>query len=208
MSWLSSFLHPERGYKNAQNDLNNYYQQQQNYLNPYNQNGQTQYQTLQDIIKNLSDPTELNKKWIESYNESPQAIQNEKIAQEHGLNAATAMGLGGSNTALNAIQQGTTQIGLNDRQNYLNDMMNKYKEAAGLATGVYNTGANAAGQQSNNAGQMGQNTAGITFGATNAPGEKFGEIGGKALETILSYLTGGMGTGSFGRGAWIPTGGK
>ncbi len=79
------------------------------------------------------DPTELNKKWTESYTESPQAIQAEKMAQEHGVNAASSLGLGGSNTALNAIQSGTASIGLEDRQNYLNDMMNKYMQAAGLA---------------------------------------------------------------------------
>ncbi len=37
-------------------------------------------------------PSELNKKWIDSYSESPQAIQAEKMAQEHGLNAAGSNG--------------------------------------------------------------------------------------------------------------------
>ena len=39
MSWLSSFLHPEKGYKAAQEQLDKYYQQAQGNLQPYNQNG-------------------------------------------------------------------------------------------------------------------------------------------------------------------------
>ena len=35
----------------------------------------------------------------------------------------------------------------------------------------------------------------------------FGKIGGGAIKLLMDYLTGGMGTGSFGRGAWS-TGGS
>lgn len=202
MSWLSSFLNPGKGYQKGQDQLNNYYNQGQGYLNPYNQNGQNQYGNLNDIIKNLTDPTELNKKWIESYSESPQAKQAETMAQEHGLNAASSMGLMGSNTALNATQAGTTQIGLEDRQNYLNDMMNKYMQGAGLSQGLYNTGAGAAGQMSNNANQMGQNSAGMAYGQQNAGGNMLAGL----IGTGLGGISGGVGT-AIGKN-WNPWGGK
>lgn len=193
MSWLSSFLHPGKGYEKGQEQLDKFYNQSQGYLNPYNQNGQNQYGNLNDIIKNLMDPTELNKKWTDSYTESPQALQAEKMAQEHGLNAASSMGLTGSNTALNALQSGTTQIGLEDRQNYLNDMMNKYMQAAGLSQGIYGTGANAAGQMSNNANQMGQNSAQMAFGKQNAGGSMFGNLLGAGIGAVGSALGGPIG---------------
>ncbi|CAB4151333.1 hypothetical protein UFOVP685_11 [uncultured Caudovirales phage] len=199
MSWLSSFLHPGKGYAKGQEQLDKYYQQGQGYLDPYNQNGQQQYGNLDEIIKNLMDPTELNKKWTESYSESPQALQAEKMAQEHGLNAASSMGLMGSNTALNATQAGTTQIGLDDRQNYLNDLMNKYTQAAGLAQGIYGQGANAATGMSNNANQMGQNSAEMAYGKQNA--------GGNMLGGLIGTAAGAFG-GPIAKGVWNMFGGK
>lgn len=193
MSWLSSFLHPGKGYEKGQEQLDKYYNQSQGYLNPYNQQGQQQYGNLNDIIKNLMDPTALNKKWIDSYSESPQALQAEKMAQEHGLNAASSMGLMGSNTALNATQAGTTQIGLEDRQNYLNDLMNKYMQSAGLAQGIYGTGANAAGQMSNNANQMGQNSAEMAYGKQNAGGNMLSGLIGQGIGLAGSALGGPIG---------------
>lgn len=193
MSWLSSFLHPGRGYEKGQEQLDNYYQQAQGYMQPYNQQGQAQYGNLDSIIRNLMDPSALNKKWIESYTESPQALQAENMAQQHGLDSASAMGLLGSNTALNALQSGTTQIGLDDRQNYLNDMMKKYMEAAGLSQGIYNTGAGMAGQMGNNAMNMGQNSAQMAYNQQNAGGNMLSGLLGLGGSIVGSALSGPMG---------------
>lgn len=194
MSWLSSFLSPGKGYEAGQDELNKYYNQSQGYLTPFMNQGNDQYGTLNDIIKNLTDPTELNKKWTESYTTSPEALQAEKMAQESGLNAANAMGLMGSNTALNTIQTGTTQIGLNDRKNYLDDLMNKYMQGAGISQGLYNTGANAAGQLSNNATQMGNNSAGLAYGKTNAGGNMLSGLIGQGIGLVGSALSGPIGS--------------
>ncbi len=207
MSWLSSFLHPDKGYKAGQNELDKYFNQSKDYYNqanqslqPYNQQGQDQYANLNEYIKNLMNPEELQNKWAAGYSESPAALQAEKMAQEHGLNAASSMGLMGSNTALNATQAGTTQIGLDDRQNYLDNLMQKYLAGAGLSQGIYGTGAGAAGQQSQNAmgmGQnamnMGQNSAQMAFGQKNAPGSLFGNILGAGVGLAGSALGGPMG---------------
>lgn len=206
MSWLSSFLHPGKGYDKGQEQLNNYYNQGQGYLQPYNTNGMNQYGNLNDVIKNLLDPTELNKKWTESYTESPQAKQAEQLAQQHGLDAASSMGLMGSNTALQATQAGTTQIALDDRQRYLDDLMNKYMQGAGLSQGIYNTGANTAGQMSNNANQMGQNSAQMAFGKQNAGGDLFGKLLGTGVGLVGSALGGPIGGALASR--WNLSGGK
>lgn len=199
MSWLSSFSHPGKGYDKGQQQLNNYYGQAQNSLQPYNQHGQEQYQNLDEIIKNLINPEELQAKWTQGYSESPSAIQAEKMAQEHGLNAASSMGLMGSNTALNATQAGTTQIGLDDRQRYLDNLMQKYLAGAGLVQNTYNTGANTANSMSNNAMNMGQNSAQMAYNQQNA--------GGNMLSGLIGLGGGLIGSGLANSG-WKLVGGK
>lgn len=193
MSWISSFMHPGRGYEKAQGQLDKYYQQGQGYLNPYNQQGQAQYGNLNDYIKSLMDPQALQDKWAKGYKESEAAKNAEGMAKEHGLDAASSMGLMGSSPALGAIQAGTTQIGLDDRQNYLNDLMQKYMAGAGISGGIYNTGAGAAGQMANNAMNMGQNSAQMAFGRQNAGGSMFGNLLGAGLGLAGTALGGPMG---------------
>lgn len=193
MNWLSSFLHPEKGYEKGQEQLDKYYGQAQGALDPYNQNGQQQYGNLNEYIKNLMDPAALQAKWTQGYSESPSAIQAEKMAQEHGLNAASSMGLMGSNTALNATQAGTTQIGLDDRQNYLDNLMKKYLAGAGISQDVYGTGANAASGMSNNAMNMGQNSADMQYGKQSAGGNMLSGLIGQGIGLAGSALGGPIG---------------
>ncbi len=199
MSWLSSFLHPEKGYQAAQNQLNNYFGQAQNlynqgqgYIQPYNQQGQDQAGNLNSYIQSLMDPQALQDKWSSGYKESDYAKNLEDMAQQHGLNAASSMGLMGSTPALQAIQAGTSQIGAADRQQYLNDLMEKYKQGAGLSQNMYGVGANAANQMGQNAMNMGQNTmnmgqnsANMAFGQQNAPGNMLSNV----LQGLVSFAT-------------------
>lgn len=189
MSWLSNWLNPGKGYQKGQEQLDKYYNEAQGALNPYNQQGQQQYGNLNNYINSLMDPEALQNKWAEGYSESPAAKQAEAMATQHGANAASAMGLMGSNTALNATQAGTTQIGLDDRQNYLDNLMQKYLAGANLAQGIYGTGANAAGNMSNNAMNMGQNSAEMAYGKQNA--------GGNMMSGLLG-LAGGIGASALG----------
>lgn len=191
MGMFSSFFHPERGYEKGQEQLDKYYAQGQGYLNPYNQFGQSAYGDISTAMRNLMDPTALNAKWIQSYTESPQAKQAEALAQEHGLSAASGLGLMGSGTALDALQSGTSQIALNDRQNYLNDMMQKYMAGVGIGQNIFGTGANAAGQMGQNAMNMGQNSAQMAYGKENAQGNLFGNLLGLGGSLLGGYFGGG-----------------
>src|SRR6185503_19147815 len=157
MSWFSELLHPGRAYKDAQKEMEKYYNQGQGYQQPYNQQGQEQYQTLMDYINSLQNPEELYNKWAQGYQESPAAKLAQGMATEQGLGAASSLGLMGSSPALQAIQAGSTGIAMQDREKYLNDLMQKYMAGAGLSQGIYGTGANAAGQMGQNAMNMGQN---------------------------------------------------
>jgi hypothetical protein len=202
MSWFSSFLHPERGYQDALKVLQNYYNEGKGYQQPYQQNGVNQGRVQTSLIDELTNPAALRDKWEKGYKESEAAKNMENMATQHGVNAASSMGLLGSNTALNAIQSGTSQIAAQDKENYLNDLMEKYKTGAGLSQNMYNTGAQTAGQMGQNANNVGQNAAGLTYGATNAGGDAFGRIAGMGVKGLIDYLTGGFGKGGFGRGAW------
>ena len=199
MSWLSSFLHPEKGYNAAQEQLDKYYNNAQGRLQPYNQNGQDVYSKYKDAMEKLMNPGGLQDEWSKNYKESDIAKQNEAMASQSGLNAAQQMGLNGSSPALQAIQSGTAGIVAGDRQKYLDDLMEKYMTGIGIGKDIYGTGANAAGKQSDNAMTQGQNSAQTQFNQKNAQGDMFGKL--------LGYGTGLVGS-ALGGGGWNPFGGK
>ena len=196
MSWLSSFLHPEKGYEEGQKELDKYYQQGQGYLQPYNQQGQDQYSNLMQMIQKLMNPTALEDEWSKNYKISDDARYAQEEAKNNGLDVANSMGLVGSSPALQSIQAGTSRIGAADRQNYLNDLMEKYKSAMGLSQGIYGTGANTAGAQSGNAMNMGTNSANFAYGRENS--------GGNRLEGLLGI--GGSLLGGYLGNKWNPKG--
>jgi hypothetical protein len=193
MSWLSSFLNPGEGYNKAQEQYDQYYNQAQGYQQPYNQFGQNQQGTLQDYINSLHDPQALQDKWSKGYTESEAGKNAETAATQHGVNAAASMGMGGSNSAIHAIQAGTSQIGAADKQKYLDDLMEKYKTGAGLSQGIYNTGANAAGQQGQNAMNQGQRSGEAAYGRQNAGGNMLSGLIGTAAGVAGSALGGPIG---------------
>jgi hypothetical protein len=218
MSWLSSFLHPEKGYKSAQEQLDKYYQQANGVLQPYNQNGQESYGKINGAMDKLLNPGALQDEWSKGYQESDIAKQNEAMGTQHGLNAASSMGLMGSSPALQAIQSGTAGIVAGDRQKYLDDLMQKYMAGIGIGQDIYGKGAGAAGQQSTNSMNMGQNSAQNQFNQTNAPGNLFGNLLGTGIGLAGSALGGPIG-GALGAGlaqkmgwsttgSYNPTGGK
>lgn len=192
MGWLDSFFDPGEAYAKGQEQLDKYYDKAQTALQPYNQFGQDTYGTLSGAMKQLLNPADLEAQWTKGYAESPSAIQAEKMAQERGLNAASSLGLNGSNTALRALQGGTSQIGLGDRQNYLNDLMQKYMAGTGIAGNIFNTGASAATGMSNNAMNMGNNSAQMAYGEQAAPGALMGRLLGGGLGFLSGGPLGGL----------------
>lgn len=206
MDWFTSFFHPEKAYEKAQEELDKYYQEGQSYLKPYSEYGQRAYGDISSAMKSLLDPTRLQAKWTQSYEESPSAKQAEALAQQHGLDAASGLGLMGSSSALDAIQSGTSNIALNDRQNYLSDLMNKYLAGAGIGQNIYSAGAGAANTMGQNAMSMGQSTAQTAYGQQSAPGSLFGNLLGTGLGLVGSLFGGSMGSGGGGGSGWSPTG--
>jgi len=205
MSWLSSFLHPGRAYEQAQEQMDKYYPEAQKYLKPYYQHGQDVYGGLSGAMNQLLDPMSLQDKWSQGYKESDYAKNLEEMASQHGLNAASSMGLMGSTPALQALQTGTTHIAQADKQQYLQDLMQKYLQGAGIAQNIYGMGGNAASGLSNNAMQMGGNSAQMAYGKQAAGGNLFGKLLGTGLTLAAGALGGPAGAaaaGSQAGGAW------
>jgi hypothetical protein len=193
MSWLSSFLHPEKSYDKAQKELEKYYQEAQNGLQPYNQNGLDTYGKYSGAMDKLLNPSALQDEWSKNYQESDLAKQNEAMASQSGLNAAQQMGLNGSSPAIQAIQSGTSGIVAQDRQKYLDDLMQKYMTGIGVGSDIYGKGASAANSMSQNAMNMGQNSAQNKFNQSNAQGDLFGKLLGGGFGLAGSALGGPIG---------------
>lgn len=192
-----SFIHPEEAYQNAEKPINQGWDEAKGYQTPFWQHGQDQYGRLNDAAGKLSDPAALQNEWSKNYETSPYAQQLLKQNQASGMDAASSMGLSGSSAALGNIQQGAGNIVQQDRQQYMNDLMQKYMAGIGLGTSLYNTGAEAGKNLGQQATQHGQDIAGLEYGRTAAPGKLYGQIAGTALNFIKpgagNAFTGGGG---------------
>ena len=191
-SWGRSFLHPEDAYKKAGAEAQQGYEEGRGYEQPYNEFGQKQMPGLQSAEDQLLNPEELQKKWAAGYETSPYAKQSMEVAKNSGLDAASSMGLMGSSAALGNIQTGASDIMNKDRQQYMNDLMEKYKTGIGLGTNIYGTGAQTGQHMSNQAMQAGENRGAATYGANTAPGEQFKSM----LNMAMKAAMGGFGPGS------------
>lgn len=188
---INSFFHPERAYKKSRKEYEKYYNQGQGQLNPYNQLGQNQGNVLTNAQNELLNPQTLLNKWLADYQESPYAKQSFENAKAGGLDAASAQGLLGSNAATQNIENSAGEIMQKDRNQYLEDLMNKYLTGIGIGKDIYGTGANAASQQARNAIEAGQNEAGFKYGEYQAPGNLLERL----ISQGIQLYTGGMGGG-------------
>lgn len=184
-SWITqgyrNFLNPDIPYRDAAKEAAKGYNTATGYLNPYYQGGLDQYGRLNTATGQLLNPAELENQWIQSYETSPYAKQALAQNQTAGMDVASFMGLMGSSAALQNIQQGAGQIQQQDREKYLNDLMNKYLAGIGLGHSLYGTGAQAGGALSNLAFKEGENIAGLKYGEEAAPSKMFGNIFGAGM---------------------------
>lgn len=197
MSWMSDWMHPGRAYDEAGKEEEQGYNQGQGYRQPYMDRGNAAGGTLQEMLNKMKDPAALQDEWSKNYQTSEYAKQMQQEAQTGGMDAASAMGLGGSSASLANIQKGSADIMQKDRQNYMDNLMQKYMGAMGLGESMYNTGANAAENSANSAENHGQWQGQNKFNSRQAGANRFGQIGGSALSALMNYFTGGL-TGGMG----------
>jgi hypothetical protein len=188
---ISSMFHPERGYKDAADELRKAWEQAQGFQRPYNEAGTSQLPFLTGAEGRLLDPSSLLSEWMGKYQESPYAKKFMENARESGLDAASSMGLMGSSSALNNIQQSSGDIMNADRQQFLNDLMQKYMTGIGIGQNIYGIGAQTAGNLGNQAMNYGGNSAEMAFGRRNAPGQNIRDLLGMGAKTAAAYYGGG-----------------
>lgn len=188
---IGSFLHPERGYKEAEKQIREAQARQRAGLSPYSQTGLEQRGPLGEAERSLLDPGALYEKWAAGYQESPAAAQMRERAKQAGLEAASSMGLMGSSAALQNIEQSAADISARDRQSYLEDLMRKYLAGIGIGQQLYGTGADIASRLAEMEGRMGENLAGARYGRETAPGGLFGKFLGSGIGAAAGGAIGG-----------------
>lgn len=196
MSWLSNFMHPGRAYDNAGRREQQGYDEAQGYRQPYLDNGAYAGNTLKEMMDKLSNPSSLQDEWSKGYETSPYAKQLQAGAQTSGLDAASAMGLGGSSAALSNIQKGSSDIMQKDRQNYMDDLMKKYMGAMGIGESMYGTGANTAGAAASGAQSHGEWQGANDFNKASAGSNQLKSMIAQAIKMAMATAgVGGMGGG-------------
>lgn len=177
----NSFLHPENGYKAAEDASRRSWMESRGFLDPYNDAGKAQLTRLEGAQNALLHPDQLENQWASGYETSPYAQQLKQQAANSGMESASQQGLLGSSAAVNNVQQSAGQITSADRQQYMQDLMQKYLSGIGIGQNIYGTGANAAGALASGSLSNGQDMAQARFGQVNAPGQLFQRLIGAGV---------------------------
>lgn len=198
MSWFSELIHPGRSYDQAQAVKDKYFQQSQGTRQPYIDRGEKGGKALEDMLNKLTNPAALQDEWSKNYQTSDYAKQLQEQSQTSGIDAASAMGLGGSSAALTNIQKGSGDIVAKDRQNYMNDLMQKYMTAMGIGSSLYGTGANMSDKNAQGQENMGDWSSTNTFNKNQSGANTLMQMLSKI--PALAGLFGGIGDINFGGG--------
>ncbi len=185
-----SWLHPEEGYDAAQEELNKGWNEAKGYQQPYNEAGQAEIGRLRDATGRLLNPEELQNQWAQGYETSPFAKQQLERSKNLGMDAASSMGLNGSSSAIENIQRTGSGIVAQDRQTYLDNLMQKYLAGVNSSGNIFGTGAGVGNSMSQGAQQHAQDSAQMRYNSTNAPGNMFGGLIGTAASAAGTAMTG------------------
>lgn len=180
MSWISEFLHPGKAYGTAQKTLQQSHNTATNTRQPFIDQGTNAGGQLQKLMDMLSNPGKLQDEWSQGYETSPYAKGLLEENKGEGLDAASSMGLLGSSGALSNIQRGAGDIVNKDRNQYMQDLMQKFMASIGIGENMYGIGANTANNQAQGEEQFGENNAGLDYGKNSAGGNQFMQL----LKTI------------------------
>ena len=170
----------EQAHKAARNTMESAIDRGAAYTAPYRDRGDRIGDTLEEQLKRLLDPQSLENEWASSYETSPYAEFMMDRAETQGKDLASSLGLLGSTTAEEGINVQKLGILGKDRQQYMNDLMQKYMNGINLGQGIYGTGANAASGLSSQWGQVGPQL-GTSAYSRNAQG-------GNTLANIIDLL--------------------
>jgi hypothetical protein len=202
MGILDSFTNPGRPYEKAQDALKQGWQQGQQYQQPFWQGGVDQLPWLNNRRDQLGDPGKLQNEWAQGYQMSPYAQDLMQRSLASGRDEASSMGLQGSSAALGNAQQTAGAITSQDRQRYMDDMMQKYMASIGIGQNLYGIGAQTGANLGNQAMQFGRDNAGLEYGKAGAAGQMWGNLIGAGAPLVGAAVGGPAGAaigGEFGK---------
>lgn len=183
-----SFFNPGSGYEAAKKEFQKYFNQGIGYQSPYQQAGLNQQNILTGAENNLLDPSKMLANWINNYKESPTAQKATQNATESGLDAASAMGLSGSSTAVNNIQNSASDIMNKDESTYISNLMKQYMSGVGIGENIYGKGANAAQRMGYESMKEGEDMGKAAFGEENSKGQLLGNFMKFAAKAAMAMM--------------------
>jgi hypothetical protein len=190
---ISSILNPAKGYDDAAKQIQRAWEDAQKYQKPYQQAGVDQLGLLTGAENSLLDPSKLLADWMGKYETSPYAQKSMENAKESGMGAASSMGLLGSSSALQNIQNSSSDIMNADRQQFLNDLMQKYMAGIGIGQNIYGIGAQTAGNMAQQRLGVGENLGQAAYGSQNAMGDFLRNMLGMGAKMYMQSQMGGAG---------------
>lgn len=187
-----AYANEAQAFQNIIPQLQQYTQQGQAFLNPYNQAGQQGISGLQGVLSNIQNMN--NGNWVQNYTQSPYAKMLTSNTLNSMNNAAAATGALGSGANQQQNGQVANQIASSDMQNFYQDQMGLNQQLLSGYGGMMNTGANAAGQQGQMSSQLGSNIAAMMEEAAkaNAQGQMAGQSGKDSGLMSLLGIGGGF----------------
>lgn len=207
LSGKDAYKKSRKQYQSGADLAQQQFQQSQQMLQPYVNYGTGVAPQYMSMMEKLMNPAALQDEFMQSYAPSDYAKQTAQMAGQSGLDVASSMGMMGSTPAMQSIQAGTANIMAEDKQRYLDQLMNKYMAGANIASNIYGTGATAAGNQANIGSQSALarqsdagNIANLIYGQGSASGRALGNLAGGGLSALLAAYgmsrmpTGGAGS--------------
>ena len=195
---IESFLHPEKGYEEAQKKWEQAWREAQGYGRPYWEKGlgESGFEALAGAENALLNPGDLLNKWMQDYKMSDFAKNLLRSSKEAGLSAASSQGLLGSNASTQNIEQSAGEITAADLQQYLQDLIQQYLAGVGIAGNIYNQGAGMGRSLLEGAQNYGKGEAELAYGRQNAPGNLLEHIIQMGANAAKSFGGGGFGAGA------------
>lgn len=173
-------------YQAGMQQLQQYLQQMQQMQNPYMQAGQGAIGNYQNMLGNMSNPSQFINNLMQNYQQSPNATYQMAQGQRANNNAASASGLLGSTPFQQQSQQTAQGISSQDMNQWLQNALGVNSQALGGYGNLMNMGENATNSLMNQYGQYGQDMGQLSFGQQYAQNQGLGQ----EIQGGLNFLFG------------------
>jgi hypothetical protein len=179
-------------YQAGMNQLQQYLQQMQNMQNPWIQNGQQAMGNYNNMLGNMSNPSQFINNLMQNYQQSPNATFQMAQGQRAANNAASASGQLGSTPFAQQSQQMAQGISSQDMNQWLQNALGVNNQALQGYGNEMQMGQNATNNLMNEVGQYGQSMAQGAYGQQAGQNQDQNNIIGGLLSMFQGALGGGI----------------